>query len=359
MRDLLVLTTFALAAALVPYQADAAEVRFTPEDGHAYNPVFSIDGKWIAFEVNRYDGGSVDLYMSNVTGAIAKDGVKVKLPGGASAFGGQGQVLMNPTWHKDGISVFEGSNQGGQYRLYIYTPGGASATELLKATDAPGHLTFPTVSTDGRQVAFVTGATGEGDIRTWNNSNAKIENLTQTPHTESFPRYSADGKHMLFTRKSGGTEDVFELDLASKAEKLIVGGAGDQTRPIYAAGGNIVYFTSERGQSTWDIAVVDGAGQNKRIVAKDVGLPLRSRPALSPDGQWVAWTAADPTQDTRVFVGKVDGSQVVEVQTDFRDCEEPAIGVQGNRVLLAFTYLVPNGADWRKLYVIDITDKIQ
>jgi Tol biopolymer transport system component len=55
---------FLAAAAL------AGEVRFAPEDGHAYTPVWSADGKWLAFEVNRYDGGSIDLYVA----AVAQNG---------------------------------------------------------------------------------------------------------------------------------------------------------------------------------------------------------------------------------------------------------------------------------------------
>jgi Tol biopolymer transport system component len=350
---------FSLAAGLST-SAFAGEVRFSPEDGHAYTPVFSADGKWIAFEVNRYDGGSIDMYVAAVAqNGIAKDGVKVALPGGGTQFGASGQVVMNPTWHPQGLAVFEGSNQGGLYRLYIYSPGGASATELLDTTRAPGNLTFPSISPDGNNVAYVSDQTGKGDVKTWNRSTNAFGQVTTSDGTESFPSYAKDGKTMLFTRKQNNTEDVFVYDTAAKTEKSLVGGGGDQTRPVYAAGNAVVYFTSERGAEAWDIAVVDSAGQNKKILAKDVRLPLRTRPALSKDGNWVAWVSADPTKDMIVNLTKIDGSATVQITTDFKGCGEPALTEQNGRILLAYTYLPQSGADWRHLFVVDVTDKLQ
>src|SRR5690242_793725 len=92
--------------------ASAGQVRFEGE-GHAMHPVWSPDGKYLAFEVNRLVG-DVDLFISQVTGDIAKDAVRVALPGGSNPFGGSGQVVVNPVFLKaDDMAVFEGSNQGG------------------------------------------------------------------------------------------------------------------------------------------------------------------------------------------------------------------------------------------------------
>ena len=64
---------------------------------------------------------------------IAADASKVKLAGGSNPFGGSGQVVVNPTWHPQGVLVFEGSNQGGQYRLYYQTPGGGQPAEMISS----------------------------------------------------------------------------------------------------------------------------------------------------------------------------------------------------------------------------------
>lgn len=350
-RGLLAAIGLSLASA-----ASAGEVRYAAE-GHAYNPVWSKDGKWVAYEVNRYDGGSIDMFVSSVNGGIAKDGIKVALAGG-SQFGGGGQILINPTWHPGGLAIFEGSNQGGVYRLYIYSPGGGSPTELLNTTKAPDNLAFPVVTADGNTLAFTSAATGAGDIRTWDRTKDVMGQLTTSADTETFPLYSPDSKRMIFNRNASGTEDLYMLDLATKTEKVFVSGGGDQTRGTFAANGAVVYFSNERGTENWDLVTVDSAGANKRVIAKDVRLPMRSRPTLTPDGQWVAWTTAKAELSGKVYLAKVDGSKTVELDSGFNACGEPALTVVGGRTLIAYTYLQNNGADWRKLMVLDVTDKL-
>lgn len=334
--------------------ASAGEVHFDGE-GHAYHPIWSIDGKYLAFEVNRY-AGDVDLYIAPVAGDVAKDGIRVSLPGGTNPFGGSGQVVVNPVWHKDGYAVFEGSNQGGQFRIYYRPVTGGSAAELIPTTEIPGDLTFPAVSPDGRAMLFVSDQTGAGDIRLRDTQTHKLTQLTSTPVAEMFPMFSADATKVLFTRKRDGSEDVFELTIASAAEVPVAGGTGDQTRPVYADG-RTVFFDGSRGEDHWDVvSVAKGA---KTTLARDVRLPLRARPATSPDGKWVAFTFSDPTQNNKIVLARVDGTKTVEIPTTFTACGEPALTVQAGRVLLAYTALPSSGSDWRFLFVQDVTAKLQ
>lgn len=344
----------AVAGLLGGASAQAGEVRFDGE-GHAYHPMWSYDGKFIAFEVNRY-AGDIDLYVAAVSGDIAKDGVRVALPGGSNPFGGSGQVVVNPVWHKDGYAVFEGSNQGGQFRIYYRQNTGGQAAELIPTTDLPGDLTFPAIAPDGRTTAFVSDATGNGDIRLRDTQTGRLSQLTTSPVAEMFPIFHADGSKILFTRKNDGGEDVYEIPIAGGAETPVAGGAGDQSRPNYAADGFVVYFDGSRGEDHWDVVSVQGSA--KKTLAKDVRLPLRARPSLTPDGKWVAYAFNDPAKANKIVLSRVDGSKTVEIDTQFTACGEPALSVQGGRTLLAFTALPSTGSDWRFLYIQDVTDKL-
>jgi len=346
----------AAGALMLPGVSQAGEVRFSGE-GHAYTPVWSLDGNWIAFEVNRY-AGDVELFVSQVNGTIADDALQIRLPGGSNPFGG-GQVVVNPTWHPQGIMVFEGSNQSGKFRLYYASPGGAAAAEMLDKTKAPGDLTFPAVSPDGDWLAFVSDATGDGDIYTWNRNTDKMNQVTATVGSEMFPLFWKDGTKLLFTRKKNDQEAVYLIDLGTGAETTIAAEQGDQTRPNFTPDGRIVYFTNERATELWDLAVVDMDGSNKKILAQQVRLPLRARPSVTQDGQWVAYGSDDPTKDRSMYLVKVDGSTTVELTTEFVACGEPALTVQNGRTLLAYTALPNTDSDWRFLYVLDVTDKLQ
>ena len=346
-----------LALMVASASAMAGEVRYASE-GHAYNPVWSRDGKFLAFEVNHL-AGNTDLFVSEVTGAIAKDGVKIAIPGASSAYGGNNQVVVNPTWGTQNVVVFEASNPAGQFRLYVYQPGGGAASEMISTAQVAGDLTFPSVSFDGRQIAFIADATGAGDIRVLARTANTLSQLTQTSAPEVFPTFSLDAQKVAFSRKTNSTEDLFEQVITTKAETTMAGGGGDQVRGIYNPQGNLIYFDDARGDAIWDIAVIDAPGATKRTVAKGVRLPLRGRPAVSPDGQWVAFTYYDPAKNTKVLLARVDGSRTVEIGTSFTACGEPALTYQNGRMLLAFTALPSSNSDWRFLQVEDITAKIQ
>ena len=147
------------------------------------------------------------------------------------------------------------------------------------------------------------------------------------------------------------------MSIATAEESQLVAGSGDQTRPAYAANGSVVFFDGSRGDDHWDV-VAAGSDGRRRTLARDIRLPLRARPAVSPDGQWVAYTFKDPALDSKVVLSRVDGSQTIEISTEFTACGEPALGRQGGRDILAFTALPRSGSDWRFLYVIDVDDRI-
>jgi Tol biopolymer transport system component len=349
--------SFAAVAALLcwPLVGQAGEVRFQGE-GHAENPSWSLDGRFLAFEVNRF-AGDIDMYFAELAGDIAKEAMKVKLPGSGSGFGSSDQVVMNATWHKDGIAVFEGSSAGGQLRLYFASPGGASAAEMLPNTKVPGELTFPTISPDGNKLAFISDATGNGDVRTWDRSTDQLDQVTSTPGSESFPYYGPDGNRLLFTRKQNESLSIYEYGLSGGSETALASGMGDQTRPVYAADGHIVFFSGE-DEAKWNLMVIDSAGQNKQTLAEGVRFPTRARPALTPDGQWAAYGYDDPTKNERIVLTRIDGSRSVEIVTEFVACGEPSISIQNGRTLLAYTALPSEDSDWRFLYVLDITDRL-
>jgi len=346
----------AFAAALVlPVASQAGEVRFNGE-GHAENPAWSKDGKYLAFEVNRFEG-DIDMYFAEMNGDISKDSMQVKLPGASSGFSSSDQVVMDATWHQDGIAVFEGSNKGGQLRLYYAAPGGSVAAEMLPTTKAPGGLSFPTISPDGNSLAFISDQTGNGDVRTWDRSTDNLNQLTATPVSESFPSYSADGKKLLFTRKENNSLSIYQEDIATKSEKQLASGAGDETRPVYAADGSIVFFSAGKTEGHWDLKAINGDGSNLHMLAEGIRLPIRARPALTPDGKWVAFAYDDPTKANKIVLETIDGSKTIEVPSKYVACGEPAIGLQNGRILLAYTALPSADADWRFLDVVDITDK--
>jgi Tol biopolymer transport system component len=344
-----------LAFALAPLSASAGQVK-PGADGHAMNPVWSLDGKFIAFELNTFGGDGISMFFAEIAGENAKSVQRVRLPGASGPFSGQ-QVVMNAAWHPQGLAVFEGSNSGGKFRLYFAQPGGAMAAEMLSNQKAPGNLQFPVISSNGNLLGFVSDQFGKGDVLTWDRSTDQIRQLTKTPDvSEAFPYFHDSDGRLTFMRKSS-VATIHEVDPVSGADTLVARGNGDQTRPIYA-GDKVLYFTSERGDGKWDLAMIQRDGSGKKILARDVKLPERARPAVSADGKFVAYVSADPTKDQSVRILPLAGGAEVEIKTEFTACGEPAIGVHGGRYLLAFTALPSDNSDWRFLYIKDVSDRL-
>jgi TolB protein len=354
MRRLFTLGGLTAAALGLALSANAAEVS-TKDTGHVQNPVWSPDGQWLAFEINNMSN-SVELWLAKVNGAVAASPTQLNIPGATSSFGGGGYAA-GPIWASNPslMLIFEGANAGGTMRLYYANPGAGAPNELITASQMTGNLHGPAMSNDGQRFAFVSDVTGNGDIYVWELSDNSMVNTFTTAFSEHAPAWNDDGDKLSFSRKNNGTEDLFTWSGGSTTSPL-KGGNGDQTRPIWV-GDKVAYFTSERGEGKWDIAVATDGGK-RTVIAKDVRLPARSAPAVTPDGQWVAYGSADPEAGNKVFFTSMDGGSTKTIDTDHKACGEPSIIESGGRLMLAYTALPSEGSDWRRLHVVDITGKL-
>ena len=86
-------------------------------DGHVQNPVWSPDGKKLAFEVNN-NSGRIELFAVKMSGiqheSIKKIEVRI-----ANEFGSTGSVNVAPLWFVDEAStmlIFEHSHKGSRNR---------------------------------------------------------------------------------------------------------------------------------------------------------------------------------------------------------------------------------------------------
>lgn len=338
--------------------AGAVEVTWSG-GGHASNPQWSPDGSWLAFEVNN-NSDKVDLYLVRVSGGLPSGPAsRVVIPGGGSSFSTGGSFTANPIWVPDGGLFFEAANPGGTTRIYYVKPGGAAPVEFLSSSAAPGMLAWPAVSPDGSKVVFTSGASGGGDVYLLDRGANKVSAAFHTDTSENSPRVCGDNSTVVFSRKNYGTEDIFSWKIGGTETTPIKGatGSGDQTRPLCLSD-KVVFFSNVRGDDKWDIVSVPLIGGETVTLAKDVRLPQRTTPSVTPDGSAVVWTSSAPAQDHLIYVTRLDGGGTKTINTGLSAVGEPDVVVSGGRTYLTFTALPASGADWRQLHVIDVTGQI-
>jgi Tol biopolymer transport system component len=229
-------------------------------------------------------------------------------------------------------------------------------TEIVENNTLSGDLSWPALSADGEMVVFVSDATGKGDLYSYTIRGKNLKQLVSSPDSEMAPRLNDNGK-LAYTHKLGGGEDLYVLAAGSSDPTHLIGGNGDQTRPIWA-GDSLVFFSNERGTELWDV-VVAGSAKTKKVLNRDVRLPFRSPPSLTPDQKWVAYGLNDPSKSGDIWFSKIDGSKTVSFKTGHVACGEPSITIVEGKTFLAYTALPAEGSGWRQLHIRDVSDVLK
>jgi Ca2+-binding RTX toxin-like protein/Tol biopolymer transport system component len=192
------------------------------------------------------------------------------------------------------------------------------STPLADGVNGSGSSLEPSISADGRFVAFSSDAGGlvPGDTDRagiyWKDMDSGETRLVDSGMTgiAMHPRISADGQYVAFDDNANGqTIDVFRRDMPAGTIDLVSaapGGAqGDSTVGSISADGNVVAFSSTAANlvgddtnGTTDAFVRDLAtGILARVSTKSDGSQLEGpsyAPAISGDANYVAFASRAP-----------------------------------------------------------------
>ena len=171
-----------------------------------------------------------------------------------------------------------------------------------------------------------------------------------TPYLEQDPVFSSSGV-LTFTRQNHEDMDIFSFD--GENSTTLAGGDGDQIRPIWS-GNQLIFFSNARGEAHWDILITTGDAPPQTL-ASDVRLPVRAAPALTADGQWLAYGSTDPERSNAIEFVRCDGSQRTTFQTGHISPGEPALMHTADRIWLAYTARSTPDSERRSLHIADVT----
>jgi len=144
-----------------------------------------------------------------------------------------------------------------------------------------GMLRYPDVSADRVVFAYAN------DLWTVPRQGGQATPLASPPGAEMFPRFSPDGSAIVFQGNYEGDRDLYTLPVAGGVPQRLTHHPANETPTDWAESGIIYHMGGAAGL---------GRQQEIYRVGPEGGLPERlavpygANGALSPDGQWLAYT---------------------------------------------------------------------
>lgn len=196
--------------------------------------------------------------------------------------------------------------ENGYAHLFAYMPGKLDFTRL---TSGKWSDITPSISPNGKSVAFASNRGGYWDIYTLDLQSGQVSQLTNTPEYDSSPSWSPDGAYVAYETYRNGSLDIAILSLTDPAQEPIIltdDPASDHS-PAWAPNGRQIAFISDRSGNA-DVWLAD---LNKTIGRftdlSNTPQSAESNPVWSPDGLHLAW-ASDPwnNDENGIYVWNAD-----------------------------------------------------
>jgi Tol biopolymer transport system component len=191
--------------------------------------------------------------------------------------------------------------------------------KVVPFTSFPGKETWPAVSPDGKQIAFIwNGATGDNfDVYVKLVGAGEPLRLTTHPGKETSPAWSPDGKHIAFTRSYQGQNAIYTISALGGSERQLLqlvlesGSHGRDPMVVWSADGRSLAFpdrSSPDENPSIFLLSVDSL-EKRRLTTAPAQYFGDWFPAFSPDGKTLAFIrwSSGPTGD--IYLVSVDGGE--------------------------------------------------
>ena len=261
-------------------------------------PTFSAqaqnEAKWLRYPAISPDGKTIVFSYQGDLWRVAASG------GTASLLTTNEAYEFAPVWSHDGKWIAFASSRHGNDDVFIMPAEGGPATRLTEnsASDVPSDFT-----PDDKAVIF--SSTRAGDVQDRQFPSGIFPQLYSVPVTGGEAlrvltttainaTYSPDGKHLAFTDNKGYedtfrkhhtssvTHDIWSYDLGTKKYTKLSTFVGESRDPVYSPDGASIYFLSEESGSFNIHKILAGGGTSTAVTNLDKD-PVRYL-SISKDG---------------------------------------------------------------------------
>lgn len=235
------------------------------------HPTLSHDGRWCAFTSELENQTSRTLLWDMQAKQLVEMPVINDSPNSLqhAAISGDGRLIAFAAWNRPGAS--------NRWDVLLFEVGMKTLVSPTLWNTPAGDERMPSLSVDGRWLAMTTNATGDAagqtDIALWDRVAGQTVSISgiNSPHRDVEPSLSADGRLIAFVsdRPGGvGGRDVYLYDRQTQQLVPLLGlnSTAHEQMPSLSPDGRFLTFVSERiaGVGERDVFLYDR--QTQRLV---------------------------------------------------------------------------------------------
>jgi Tol biopolymer transport system component len=174
---------------------------------------------------------------------------------------------------------------------------GAAATPVPERVRQTSGFTSLTLAPDGRKVAFVA----RGILFAASAKDAgEASRVTTTPGLVSQPVWSPDSRRLVYAAARDGAQHLYDYDFTTGIETPLTTGAGADISPVFSPDGLQVAFLRDRRE----LRVLTVSDRTERVLATGMFADAiaQPKPVWAPDGRWIALFATGAKSFTNVHL---------------------------------------------------------
>lgn len=166
----------------------------------------------------------------------------------------QSGKASSPTWGADGavymtLHVSDQNSDIFKFQLEGNQKNGFNLKKVRAMTYIPSIETEPSISPDGKLMAFVSDQTSEPQIFTLDLATQKTTRVTRKGGYNVSPVWSPNGKYLAFRSIRQGVSSIYRINIETKKEQQLTSRGLIAEEPTWSPDGSLLAFTGKRSKT--------------------------------------------------------------------------------------------------------------
>ena len=200
----------------------------------------------------------------------------------------QSGTASSPIWGPDGaiymtLHVSDQNSDIFKFALSGDEKDGYTLKKVKAMTYIPSIETEPSISPDGKFMAFVSDQTSEPQVYLLDLTTQKSTRLTRKGGYNVSPVWAPNGRYLAYRSIRGGVSSLYRIDVESKKERQLTSQGIFAEEPTWSPDGSLLAFTGRRNKNDNSkiFYMLSSGGEYTRLTdtAKDV---VESGPSWGP-----------------------------------------------------------------------------